>query len=204
MCCAIAHGQYHIEKIYIHFDKPYYLIGETCWYKAYVIQGNDLRPSENSGVLYVDWINPSGEIIKHQKMKVYSAEADGDFTFIGGIASGQYTVRAYTNLMRNDDDAFFFTRSLTVFGTASSNERSTSSDPSAKIDLQFFRERGTAINGLQTQLAFKAIDHTGKGINVAGQIVDENDFRLQLSAASTRAWEYFHTYPLPVGSIRQS
>jgi hypothetical protein len=27
---------YPSEKVYLHFDKPYYAVGDTIWFKAYV------------------------------------------------------------------------------------------------------------------------------------------------------------------------
>jgi hypothetical protein len=45
------------EKIYIHFDKPYYAAGETIWFKGYVYDKG--LPSVSSNNLYLQF-NRSG------------------------------------------------------------------------------------------------------------------------------------------------
>lgn len=164
---SIASAQTTREKVYLQFDKPYYLTGENCWFKAYVVDEN-LAPTSTSGILYVDFIDPSG-IIAHQQLKLYSGETSGDFSF--NQVPGSYTVRAYTNYMRNDEPDFFYYRSLMVYG----DSISVRTDSTRKIDLQFFPEGGEAVDHLLTQVAFKAIDQSGKGANVSGQIVDEKN-----------------------------
>ena len=60
-----------VEKVYLHFDKPFYAAGEVSWYKAYVVRGADLNPTDISAVLYIDWIDPLGKIVKHQRRKCF-------------------------------------------------------------------------------------------------------------------------------------
>jgi hypothetical protein len=43
-----------VEKVYLHMDKPYYNIGDTLWFKAYLVDGIHLAPSKRSGLLYVE------------------------------------------------------------------------------------------------------------------------------------------------------
>ena len=40
---------YPFEKVYLHFDKPYYAVGDTIWFKAYVALAQD-QPSDLSKV----------------------------------------------------------------------------------------------------------------------------------------------------------
>ena len=43
------------EKVYLHFDKPYYAVNDTIWFKAYVTI--DLhQPTSLSKILYIDFI----------------------------------------------------------------------------------------------------------------------------------------------------
>jgi hypothetical protein len=165
----------HREKVYIHFDKSYYLPGETCWFKAYVIQAMDLLPTTLSGVLYVDLIDPNGKVIEHQKLKINEGESNGNFLFSEAALAGHYNIRAYTRLMRNLPDEFFFSWSFMLYRPASLKPDAVSSTVSKEIDLQFFPEGGSAVKGLQSKIAFRAIDAWGNGIDVNGKIVDKNN-----------------------------
>ena len=44
---------YPIEKVYLHFDKPYYAVGDTIWFKAYLTIDRH-QPSPLSKIIYVD------------------------------------------------------------------------------------------------------------------------------------------------------
>ena len=41
------------EKVYVHTDNQCYFVGDTLWYKAYVVQAGTLQPTTMSRLLYV-------------------------------------------------------------------------------------------------------------------------------------------------------
>ena len=45
---------------------------------------------------------------------------------------------------------------------------------SADVDLQFFPESGNLINGIRSKVAFKAVSADGLGVDISGQILDQN------------------------------
>jgi hypothetical protein len=169
-----AMAQYRAEKVYIHFDRNVYVAGENCWFKAYVVNAEDLRPTETSGVLYVDFIDPAGRIVSHQKLKIYDGETNSNLAFSNDLQEGYYSVRSYTNAMRNAGEDFFFSTSLYVFNASGKRTDSTKIMGGGK-DVQFFAEGGEAVNNLQVQLAFKAVGENGRGIDVHGEILDEKN-----------------------------
>ena len=57
------------EKVYLHFDNTGYFLGEKIWFKAYVTRAYDCKPTDISRVLYVELVNPSGEVIKKRNLK---------------------------------------------------------------------------------------------------------------------------------------
>ena len=51
------------EKAYLHLDKPYYAVGDTIWFKAYVTV--DLHiPTPLSKVAYVDLTDPDNNLVE--------------------------------------------------------------------------------------------------------------------------------------------
>ena len=57
------------EKVYLEFDNTAYFQGENIWYKAFVTNATTLEQAP-SGVLYVDFLAPTGQLILQQKLKV--------------------------------------------------------------------------------------------------------------------------------------
>ena len=84
---------YPAEKVYLHFDKPYYAVGDTIWFKAYVANGQDL-PSDLSKVLYVDVISENDTLVRSMKLPVVNTSAYGSITLDPSIyKSSNYRIR---------------------------------------------------------------------------------------------------------------
>ena len=52
------------EKVYLHFDNNCYFLGDTIWYKAYVVLADDNSPQPLSKILYVELLNEQGYILE--------------------------------------------------------------------------------------------------------------------------------------------
>ncbi|MBV8390437.1 MAG: Ig-like domain-containing protein, partial [Mucilaginibacter sp.] len=102
-----------VEKVYIHFDKPYYAVNDTIWFKAYVTI--DLhQPTVLSKILYIDFIN-EGQLSRELKLQIVNGTASGCLILTPDFAKrGNFHVRAYTRWMRNSDQAYFFNKTITI------------------------------------------------------------------------------------------
>lgn len=163
------------EKVYLHFDKPFYGNGETIWFNGYVVQSGSLILTDKSGVLYVDFISPAGDILIHKRLMINRGLCEGNIDIPERLANGHYTVRAYTNWMKNYEEAFFFKKQVPIYNNENirlmKDARKTETDD---FDIQFFPEGGNLIHSLSSQVAFKAIDANGKDIEVEGKVIDGN------------------------------
>lgn len=90
------------EKVYIHTDNTCYFLGDTLWYKAYVVRADDLYYTDMSRILYVELLTPDGLLVERQRLIVsgrgYSC---GNFRLPDSLYSGYYELRAYTRWMLN-------------------------------------------------------------------------------------------------------
>ena len=172
------------EKIYLHLDKPFYIPGETIWYKAYLVNATGNIPSSLSKIIYTELVDHDGKTLIRQTLKTSDGFAHGDFLLPEFLAPGKYMIRAYTNWMRNFDKEFLFTKEILLFDPqkeydtteADSSEQVTSNKPvSNKIDITFFPEGGYLAYGLTSKVAFKALDESGEGIHVKGEIIDQDN-----------------------------
>lgn len=180
-----------VEKVYLHMDKPYYVLGDTIWFKAYVTVGSRHQLSAMSGALYVDLINEKDSILKTLKLPVSAGTTLGDFVLQDEWHEGNYRIRAYTQWMRNAGDDYFFdhlfmvgssTADLNIksegnsLGDKTSKASASSVQKSASTyDIQFFPEGGNLINGVITKVAFKAVAPSGYGAAIKGTVVDDQN-----------------------------
>lgn len=177
------------EKVYLHFDKPYYTTGDTIWFKAYVTDALSNHPIVLSKILYVDLIDPMGEIVSSRVLKIEEGAA-GDFKLGTNLITGNYRVRAYTNYMRNFDEDYFFRKKIKISSLKSAETESieidlknsdelTGNSVNVKPDLQFFPEGGNMITGISNRVGFKGIGVDGKGISVRGEIFDDGGVKIK-------------------------
>jgi hypothetical protein len=102
-----------VEKVYLHMDKPYYNIGDTLWFKAYLVDGIHLAPSKRSGLLYVELDDDSTVVARQISIKVKDGIGWGQIPLPKSIFhEGGYTLRAYTNWMQNFGSNYFFDKRL--------------------------------------------------------------------------------------------
>lgn len=159
------------EKIYVHLDKHVYARGETIWYKVYLVDASFHVPFSESKLLYVDLIDPKGVLVSRQMLRVHAeGYATGDFKINTKFLSGNYQLRAYTDRMTQFDPDFFYTKKIEIFNNQPHHITSTREED---FEVQFFPEGGNLVEGLASQVAFKAIDQDGKGIDISGIIKDD-------------------------------
>lgn len=160
------------EKVFIHTDKPYYSAGDTIWYKTYVVEAEQNRPTSISAVVNVDFVNDRDSVVTSQKLKLSSGLGNAQITLPITLPAGDYTLYGYTNWMRNNDQSYFFTKKIAVVNPF--KETAGKQDRDTKLSLSFFPEGGDLVNGIRSIVAFKAVAADGLGQEIAGHIEDQS------------------------------
>lgn len=102
------------EKVYLHFDKPYYAAGDTIWFKAYVTIDQH-TPTVLSTIVYVDITDAQDSIVHYMKLPVVNGVANGQIGLTpANFKQGNYHLRAYTAYMRNYEPEYYFNKNLVI------------------------------------------------------------------------------------------
>ena len=179
------------EKVYLHFDNTGYFKGETIRFKAYVKRMDSDRPSNISSVLYVELVNPIGDVCERRTLKVVDGIADGDIKLDSIVgASGFYEVRAFTRYMSNWGTSAAFSRVFPIFNKpkVEGNYSNAVIDkvsfrhrlPNTRVDedgkvaesttdlemnsVKFYPEGGDLVKGLTSRVAFTVTNKEGKRV----------------------------------------
>lgn len=167
------------EKLYLHFDKPYYASGDYIWFRAYLVNAATHRPGELSKIVHVELINPADTVVQSLALKKDEGNFNGSFKLPDEIPSGNYRIRAYTAWMRNFGDEFFFTKDMMIGNRRLSNlqthigyEVNRNSDPPEIIaSIRFLDENNQPVAGEKVSYEHVLIGRHG----TANQAVtDEN------------------------------
>ena len=170
------------EKAYLQFDKPYYAVGDTIYFKAYITVGPQHKLSALSGILHVDLVGPDNKIAKAEQLQIVAGTAWGDITLADTLKGGNYHIRAYTNWMRNEGQSAFFEKAIPVGSISTTQVPESRQSKNKKVatgvknkifDVQFFPEGGSLVTGNYSKIAFKAIGPDGLGTEIKGAVVDE-------------------------------
>ncbi len=162
------------EKVYLHFDKPYYMAGETMWFKGYLFDGTSHKIDSVSRVMYVDLIDETNGKTIASRILNCDGSTHGDILLPDSLEEGVYQIRAYTNYMKNYSDEFFFHQDFNIYQGSMKN-RLTDANAKKMIevsDVQFFPEGGNSVVGLDSRIGFKALNILGKGVDVQGFVLD--------------------------------
>ncbi|GAB4029544.1 TonB-dependent receptor plug domain-containing protein [Spirosoma gilvum] len=160
------------EKVYIHTDRDAYLIGETVWLKGYLVNGANHEADTVSRVLYVDLVDPAaGRVRLRTQLRATNSYAPGQLTLPDSLPAGTYQLRGYTGFMRNEPEDYYFYKTLTIFradGTTATRTKTNANKP----DVQFLPEGGQLIEGIESRVAFKAINVQGRSMDINGFVLD--------------------------------
>ena len=172
------------EKAYLHFDNTSYYVGDTIWFKAYVTLAEQQIFSQISRPLYVELVDQTGHIADKQIIKLTQGEGNGQFVLPRSMLSGYYEIRAYTRWMLAFNEPQYFSRTFPIYQLANSDklERSITtyelsssmenrpSETKEKLSVRFFPEGGQLVEGVTSQVAFKAESKDEGNIELSGTL----------------------------------
>lgn len=101
------------ERLYLMFDKPYYNLGDTVWFKSFLLNENHTS-SSRSDKIYVELFDDSSKFINRIAIALNNGLGYGDMLINKSLKSGTYVIRAYSNWQQNFGDDYFFVKSFYV------------------------------------------------------------------------------------------
>jgi hypothetical protein len=103
------------EKIYMQTDKPYYMAGETVFYRLFLLDACFHVPFPASRYVYVELIDQTGSVDVRQKLRPENGGMYyGSIKLSGHLAQGYYKIRAYTRFMENRGAENLYSKPLFV------------------------------------------------------------------------------------------
>lgn len=91
-----------VEKVYLHTDKTSYNIGDTIWFKAYVIDNVTHQPSKLSNLLYIQMDDDSTNMVDRISIRLKDGVGWGQIPVRKiQYQEGHYNLWSYTNWMNN-------------------------------------------------------------------------------------------------------
>ncbi|MDE1191264.1 MAG: hypothetical protein PW786_03890 [Arachidicoccus sp.] len=106
------------EILYLQTDKPSYIVGDTIWFSAYLLDAHELTPSRLSGIVYIELLSPFGGLMKRYAIHLNYGHGYAQMPISKDLSPGNYHIRAYTRWMENFPDSLFFQKEISIAGGA--------------------------------------------------------------------------------------
>jgi hypothetical protein len=210
--------QLPVEKLFLQLDKPNYASGDTIWFKAYLLNGDFLTSATRSGLLYIELDDLDNKCIKRIMVPVISGLSWGNmYLNPEEVPDGSYTLRAYTNWMRNFGEDYVFAKQLYITPFTNdpllvvmhNKERSLGPKDSITSNLLFtditskpvrFQDMDLKVlEGKHTLHHYKASTLLGGQISLSYSLSAETDTRkLMIQAHEVNKKESAHQLLMPV------
>lgn len=162
------------EKIYVHTDRCFYIVGETIWFAIYNQDASEHQSIDISKLAYVEILDKENNVVSKAKVELKDGKGNGSILISFAVPSGTYLLRAYTHWMKNFDPDYYYEKIITIVNTFKvSTKESESVQVHLLPDVQFFPEGGNLIEGVESKVAFKALDAAGKSFDFKGAIINQ-------------------------------
>lgn len=163
------------EKLYLHLDRSFYVVGETIWFKAYDVNGSSNQFMDLSKIAYMEVMDKEQNAVIQTKFSLLGGKGNGSLIIPSSVASGNYKVRCYTNWMKNFGSEYFFETTISVVNPFVKFDPNPDEKQELAYDIQFFPEGGQLVKNVESKIGFRAVASDGKGINFNGVLVDQNN-----------------------------
>ncbi|MCF0071995.1 hypothetical protein LZD49_16065 [Dyadobacter sp. CY261] len=163
------------EKMYVHVDRPFYLVGETIWFKAYNLNGATHRFLDLSKVGYLEILDSENNAVVQTKFSMIDGRGNGSVLAPSTLVSGKYKLRCYTNWMKNFSVDSYFETSISILNPFVRFDPDRASKEETRYDVQFFPEGGRLVNGIESKVAFRAVGMDGKGFRFKGAVLNQQN-----------------------------
>ncbi|HTJ12094.1 MAG TPA: hypothetical protein VL547_08715 [Dinghuibacter sp.] len=191
---AAYRGTHLYEKVFVQTDKDYYLCGELCWFKCYDVSAANRKPLSLSRVAYVEILDARGKPALQAKISLDAGSGAGSLYLPSTLASGVYTLRAYTRWMRNEPASYYFEKNISVINTRQALPAPPAKTPPAPR-VAFFPEGGNLVDGIPSTIAFQATDAYGDPLDVTGVLIDDRGDTLQRVSPRAQGMGRFELTP---------
>lgn len=167
---------YNTDAVYLQTSKSIYETEEDMWFKGYVLDAQHFTPSNRSKILFVQLIeDKTDKVVWEKKYEIENGFVNGHLFLKNDLAEGIYTLAAYSkHSFNNNVKEFYAVKKIEIQKTI---QRKATIIPIQKDNIVLFTtypEGGKLVSGIQSVLAFKAVNSKGLPVEVSGTLFENN------------------------------
>ena len=141
---------------------------DHLFFKAYLLTGPQQNRYSNSRVLHIELQDKNGTTVKKQFHEIVDGMVTGNITLPKRTKEGNYTVKAYTQWMKNYSGTPYIQKQIHIGDVLNA-------DTSAKNTITILPEGGTFLQKFKNKIVFQIPPHLVGKDGTIGTIVDSQN-----------------------------
>lgn len=162
------------EKVYLHTDKPHYLLNDTIWIKAYgTMEKGGATPEPTASVpLYINlYQNIRTAPIVEEVLRLENGQGVGDIVLPRELSPGNYLLTAHTAYSVEKGLEYLFAKDIWIGDVRDAFVPRVALE--GNLEVKFFPEGGDLVEGLLSTVGIKALGDKGLGLPFHGYLVND-------------------------------
>jgi len=102
------------EKVYVQLNKIIFKPKELLWFKAYIVESLQHKPSDRSKDFTIKLIDETGQVVFKDRYSIKNGLAQGTVKLSKSLKEGIYTLVGYSNWMQNGSEHDVFHQQITI------------------------------------------------------------------------------------------
>jgi hypothetical protein len=103
------------EEIFVQTDREIYIAGEEIWFSVFLFNRQNETLTGESRIAYFEILNPANRPVLQKRIGLDRGTGSGRAVLPDTLSPGVYTLRAYTNWMKNFMPGNCFSRKLKIY-----------------------------------------------------------------------------------------
>ncbi|HCI55686.1 MAG TPA: hypothetical protein DFI01_07155 [Bacteroidales bacterium] len=165
------------EEIFVHIDRHEFIAGEDIWMSIYNIDRVTGTITSRNVIAYIELLSPSNNPIIQMKLQLKDGRGSGNMSLPDTLSPGTYTIRAYTNYMKNFMPYNCFMQDINIYNPFKNigfkRKITLEEKPTMPVEIKFFPEGGILLDGINCRVVARVTDIYGRGVLFHGIVKDD-------------------------------
>jgi hypothetical protein len=110
------------EEIFVQTDREIYIAGEEIWFSVFLFNRQNETLTGESRIAYFEILNPVNRPVLQKRIGLDRGTGSGRAVLPDTLSTGVYTLRAYTNWMKNFMPGNCFSRKLKIYSVTGNKD----------------------------------------------------------------------------------
>jgi hypothetical protein len=103
------------EEVFVSSDREEYIAGEILWFHTWLLDRQSASLSSESKICYLELLNPENKPVVQKQIRISDGSGMGQIELPDTLSTGSYTIRAYTNWMKNFLPSNCFMKDIKIY-----------------------------------------------------------------------------------------